>query len=204
MHFVLFFLELFFSGARANIIAASLILLGFLFAYNLYKKKRVFFSYIMIISFLCLIILIISKVISEKEHSNLTKLGHAISFYRLFNSNPIRFFLIGSGPGTIMYSLGTHMNMSLTELSYFELIKNYGFLPSCIMILLFLIPLVIVWLSKKEKLMKFVLSVTYAAFFFIAGTNPLFVGSTGFTTIVCMFYICDKDLYSEFIIHGKN
>lgn len=96
LHFVLFFLELFFSGARANIIASSLILLAFLYAYNFYKKKRVIFSYVSLIVFLCFTIVIISRVLSENDHSNLTKLGHAISFYRLFNSNPIRFFLIGS------------------------------------------------------------------------------------------------------------
>jgi len=208
LHFILFFLELFISGARANMIAAIMILFSCFFAYNFYKKKRIIFSYVLILLTISVAIFLLLSVVTEKEHSNLTKMGHMDSFYQLFNTNPIRFLFIGSGPGTIMYSLGTHRDMAITELSYFELIKNYGFLPSFIMIQFFLLPVMYLYLSNVENIIKFVFTIAYASFFFVAGTNPLFIGSTGFTIIICMFYVCDKNIYLEFncitIKHNKR
>ena len=50
LHFLLFFGELFISGARANILAAILILISFIFAYLFYEKKKIIICYILFLS----------------------------------------------------------------------------------------------------------------------------------------------------------
>lgn len=199
IHGILFFLELFISGARANMFSAIIILLAFIIAYNLYEKRRILFFIVTVISFLFAVIILFIFLVSEKESSNIVKLGHYRSFLYLFNAHPLRYFFIGSGAGTIMYSIGKNGNTALTELSYFELIKSYGLLPTIVLIGTFYTPILKLWANQKNrKIVRIALTISYLCFFFIAGTNPLFSGSTGFSTIICMFYLCDKNFYSEF------
>ena len=200
IHFFCFALELFFSGARANMVSSLIIVVAFVIAYMLYNKKMILTFIATSLVFATIVFVVLLKLVTEQESSNLVKMGHAASFIQLFLENPLRFSVIGSGPGTIMYTVGTNSFQALTELSYFELIKCFGFIGTLVIIFLTTIPLFFIWKSKNKKIVKIALSVSYVCFYFIAGTNPLFIGSTGFTTIICMFYVCNKNVYSEFNI----
>lgn len=199
LHFLFFFFELFFSGARANMFSAIAIFIGCYISYLIFIKRSILFSYSCFLLFMFIGLYILLMLISEREHSNIVKLGHLESFFQLFNENPVRSLLFGFGPGAFMYSKGAGGYTSLTELSYMELIKSYGLLQTIFLLTSFCIPLIKLWIKKCSSFEKICFTMAYASFFFIAGTNPLFTGSTGFTTIIVMFYLCDKDNLKEFM-----
>lgn len=200
IHFVLFFLALLYSGARANMLSAIFIVV-FIILYKCYykvKNRALLIPFIGLI--ICIAVVVIYNVSTESGHSNDVKMGHIESFMQLFESNPLRYVLIGTGPGSVMYSIGIKQSVALTELSYFELIKNYGLLFTITILFVFTIPLKRLYNSENDNNSKAALTIAYLCFFFVAGTNPLFSGSTGFTTVICMFCICDKNVYREFKI----
>lgn len=199
LHFLFFFFELFFSGARANMFSAVAIFIGCYISYLIFVKRSILFSYSCLLLFMFIGLYILLMLISEREHSNIVKLGHLESFFQLFNENPVRSLMFGFGPGAFMYSKGAGGYTSLTELSYMELIKSYGLLQTIFLLTSFCIPLIKLWIKKCSSFEKICFTMAYASFFFIAGTNPLFTGSTGFTTIIVMFYLCDKDILKEFM-----
>lgn len=206
LHSVLFFLELFLSGARANMFSALFIVISFIIAYNFYEKKRVIFFISFCVIFLFVAGILLFRLITESGNSNDIKMGHMSSFIALFSKQPMKYLLIGSGPGSFMYSMGRNQEIALTELSYFELIKSFGLIPTCFILFSFLYPVIKLWSNtKNKKIVNITITVAYLCFFLIAGTNPLFFGSTGFTIVICMFYLCDKDIYLEFeILYSNN
>lgn len=197
IHFVLFFLALFYSGARANMLSAIFIAMFFVL-YKVYYRVK---NRAVLIPFIALMIglafVVVYNMSMEAGHSNDVKMGHYESFINLFESNPIRYLLIGTGPGSVMYSAGIKQNIALTELSYLELIKNYGLLFTITILLVFTIPLKKLYHSENDNIAKAAITIAYLCFFFVAGTNPLFSGSTGFTTVICMFCLCDRNIYRE-------
>lgn len=198
IHFVLFFLALLYSGARANMLSAIFIAVFFMLYKCYYKVKNRALLIPFIGLIICVAIIVVYNVSTELGHSNDVKMGHMESFVQLFESNPLRYIFIGTGPGSVMYSIGIKMSVALTELSYFELIKNYGLLFTIIILLVFTIPLKKLYNSENDNITRAALTIAYLCFFFVAGTNPLFSGSTGFTTVICMFCLCDKTFYEEF------
>ena len=199
LHFLFFFFELFFSGARANMFSSIIIFIVCFISYLFFIRKRILLGLVFTLSFLFAGTYILLMLVTEKESSNIVKLGHLESFLQLFNQNPIRTLLFGFGPGAFMYSKGVGGYTSLTELSYMELIKSYGLIQTIFLLVSFCIPFIKLWIKKQSSFEKICFTMAYASFFFIAGTNPLFSGSTGFTTIIAMFYLCDKDILKEFM-----
>ena len=117
----------------------------------------------------------------------------------LFSRNPVKFFFTGFGPGAYMYSEGFQEVISLTELSYLELIKNFGLLMTTWLVMMFGIPLLKnVTNVKNSKLGRFSLGLSYLAYLFIAGTNPLLTTSTGLIVFVIALYLSNKNIENEF------
>lgn len=204
IHFILFFLALLYSGARANMLSAIFIVMFFMLYAFYYKVKNRALLIPVIGLMFCVAFVIVYNISAESGHSNNVKWGHFESFIKLFESNPLRYLLIGTGPGSIMYSSGINMEVGLTELSYLELIKNYGLLFTLTILLVFMVPFKRLYKSENDNITKAALTISYICFFFVAGTNPLFSGSTGFTTVVCMFCLCDRNIYRELKIESYD
>gem|GEM_PF-2318724 len=204
LHFVLFFLALLYSGARANMLSAIFIAVFFVLCelYYRMKNRSLFIPFIALM--ICVAVVVVYNISTEVGYSNNVKMGHYESFMQLFESKPLRYLLIGTGPGSIMYSSGINMEVGLTELSYLELIKNYGLLFTLTILLVFMVPFKRLYKSENDNITKAALTISYICFFFVAGTNPLFSGSTGFTTVVCMFCLCDRNIYRELKIESYD
>ena len=200
IHSLIFTLALFFSGTRANILSCFLMILGVYFFHILFNKKCIGFA-IFIFEVLFLFgLFLIYLLLNQGDNSSGIKQNHLQSFWNYFKTLPLPVLLYGSGAGAIFFSVGRNEFTSLTELSYMELLKNYGFLQTIFLLGCIGFPFIKIarskFYSRFEKL-SFIWS--YLAYLFIAGTNPLLIGSTGLTTIACMFYICDKDALNEFL-----
>lgn len=205
IHTFIFIAGLFCSGTRANMLA-GLMIIFFHFVYFIFYQKKL---KILTITILSVGIISFSWVVffllTTHEFSTDVKSGHLQSFINLFAQYPFRILFFGLGPGAYMYSSGTGYVQGLTELSYLELIKNYGFLWTILILGCFIYPI-----FKKctcnyvSRLEKFSITIGYLAYLFIAGTNPLLIGSTGFTVFAVILYISDKSLFQEIYCTKKE
>lgn len=196
---VVFAVFLFISGTRANMLSCILVVLGIFLFYLLLDKNRVvlFVGLSEIVSITTLVAVLF--LLLAKDNSTEIKSGHLQSFIDLFLRNPVRFFFTGFGPGAYMYSEGFQEVISLTELSYLELIKNFGLLMTTLLVMMFGIPLLKNLTNvKNSKLGRFALGLSYLAYLFIAGTNPLLTTSTGLIVYVISLYLSTKNIENEF------
>lgn len=184
---LLFFIALLLSGARANIIATAMISIVILTL----KVRRSIGQYPAYIVALILMLAIGSvyakKFLNPQEASNTVKLGHFESYITLFGEHPL-YFAFGQGVNTSFYSSGFEEMTTITELSYFELIRQFGLCVFAIQCLLLAAPILLMakrHLPDKDSY----LIPSYIGYLFIAGTNPLLVSSTGLLIVVAYWEI---------------
>ena len=178
---------LFFTGARANMLAMILIF-GIIYWCDLfYNKKKLYISFIVLFVFLILSITLIYLVITVKNSSSNAKDLHIVSYWDLFSEHP-SYMLIGMGPGSFFYTKGYNSLATNTEMSYYELIRMFGGLFSLFIILLYIRPLF--YIKNIKDLRNISIGMGYIAYLFVAGTNPLLIGPTGFIA----FWICNNYL----------
>lgn len=191
LHSIFFSLFLLASGTRANVFSLLLIIFLSVMIYAFYHNKKIIF--ILLSTFVIIFFLFATyKLLTEHEEESLTiKTLHMKSYLSLFFQNPMKYLLIGEGPGSLFYTLGTNSFQPLTELCYFDLIRNYGLILTCGIILIYLYSLFLVK-TKLKGAFGATLSFGYIAFLFICGTNPFLVSSTGFIVLILMFYIADN------------
>lgn len=177
-------ITLFLSGTRANILSLALIILFYILFYAYKKSKPIFF----IIGFVYLLVVIYSASVlsgiflNKSEISNMVKLGHFISYIEHF-SNYIGILIFGQGLGGSFYSTGIYSIVSVTELSYFEIIRIWGLPIAIVFGSILLLP---VCKELKNKQISH-LFIAYIAYLFVAGTNPLLLSSTGMLVLVYVF-----------------
>lgn len=193
---VIFFMYLFNSGTRANLLS-SVMILGIIFIYKLYRNKKLTLFSLFLCIFSIVALIVIYKLMTEVGDKSLNiKLEHKNSYLHLFFINPLRYFLIGDGPGALFYSSGFDNYVLLTELSYFDLIRRFGLINTTILLIIFLLPLFKIYCSYPSEFF-FCMLVGYIAFYFIAGTNPYFLGSTGFSVFVVYVYIAQNNILKQ-------
>lgn len=184
LFFIAIAITLFLSGTRANLLSLLLIVLFYIFYFAYKQSKPLFF----ILGFALLLIATYGLstlggiLLSASETSNMIKFGHVISYIEHF-SNHIGVLIFGQGLGSTFYSSGVNSIVSITELTYFELIRIWGLPITLIFCAILIIPL---YKEIKERKMSHRF-IAYLAYLFIAGTNPLLLSSTGMLVFVYVF-----------------
>ncbi|WP_372651075.1 hypothetical protein [Draconibacterium sp.] len=175
---------LFLSGTRANILAMGFILLFYLlfYAYKNSKPLALLLAFVYLAIFFYGANILAEVFLNRSEVSNQVKLGHLFSYIEHF-SNHLGILLFGQGIGSTMYTTGINSVVSVTELTYFELIRVWGLPVSIVFSLILLIP--IYYEIKSSSISH--LFIAYLAYLFIAGTNPLLLSSTGMLVLVYVF-----------------
>lgn len=179
---LIFMGALFCSGTRANMLSGIMIVLFAYSFYTFYIKKKTLKFILIFILFAISALLVIMKLLNDNDVSSLgVKKNHIISYRNLFEQNPLQFVFCGKGPGTIFYSKGFNRFCSYTELSYYDLIKDFGLIQTIILCLLLLSPVFFIFKNTVfDRFFKITISIGYLAYLFISGTNPLLISSTGF------------------------
>jgi hypothetical protein len=177
----LFGIALLLTGARADILVALSIALIFALRYIRRVSGWVpaLIVGLMVVIFAAAIV--IPDFTDKKEVSNAVKLKHIHSYYEEFSARPA-VLLSGEGANTAFYSDGFGVWTTVTEVTYFELVRVFG-LP---MVFLFVFGLL--WIGYSlfaHGLLP--IGVAYLGFLVIAASNPLLVGSTGFLVIAAMY-----------------
>lgn len=175
---------LFLSGTRANILSMGLIFLFYIlfYAYKNSKPVALLVALIYLAGFFYGANILAEVFLNRSEISNQVKLGHLMSYIEHF-SDHAGILLFGQGIGSTMYTSGINSIVSVTELTYFELIRVWGLPVSIVFGLILLIP---IYHEIRSKSISH-LFIAYLAYLFIAGTNPLLLSSTGMLVLVYVF-----------------
>ena len=179
-------LSLYFSGTRANMLAA-LGVVAILFIYRIYRSNFSIVAYLLSFLSICSFLCILFMLLSEKgESSNEIKFSHLISYINLFSNN-VDVLFCGQGVGSYFYSLGFKMMTTQTEWSYLELIRYVGLLGAVLIIGLYVFPIYKLYKKRRELTYALPISIGYILFLCIAGTNPLLINSTGMLALLTTY-----------------
>ena len=177
---ILNIVAMFLAGTRNNMFFAFLLpLLLFL----IYCKKR----YIVIIIFSIMIVLLfpiyinaLLAMLSFSEESNSVKINLLSEYVRVF-SDPI-YFLFGHGLGSYFHLNDLNIDTYVTELTYFEVIRQFGIVLGLIIIFLMILPLCAIIYTKKFYRSS-PLEISYLIYLIMSATNPHLLSSGGFLII---------------------
>lgn len=168
-------LVLFISGTRANMFAALLIPLYYLYIINSYRIR--IYLFVLAIVFITLTMnFVLTNFLSSSEFSNSVKLGHFYSYIEYFKNNPL-FFFFGSGAGSYFYSHGVSDYVLNTELVFLDLIRYMGIINTILFYIVILYPI------RKIYYKSNIIAFSYFIYIIVAMTNPLLISSTGFLAI---------------------
>jgi len=171
---------LFLSGTRANIFSGILIIYLIFTHYTCFTKKRVTSAFLLTLTAGVFFIIGTFLLLTVADSSAAAKEGHLHSYIEIFRDNP-QYLLIGQGPGSYFYTTGFGKEVTNTELSYLDLIRMFGIFFTIAIVFIYLLPLFKI--EKYNVTRNFSIAIAYLAYLFIAGTNPLLIGPTGFVAL---------------------
>jgi hypothetical protein len=118
---------------------------------------------------------IVQAMFDPMDVSNDIKLTHLHDYMRLFSDRTT--LLFGQGLGSYFYSSGFGTATSITELTYFEFIRNFGLILAMVYFGLLLYPLT----KLRETVFRegHYLLLAYGCYLVICISNPLLISSNG-------------------------
>lgn len=177
------FFGLLLAGSRNNMFAALFMLPSL---YIIFSRKKIL-PIVLTSSFLIIFILInaneIAALLDPSEVSNSTKLGYLPDYALIFSDLNNLFF--GQG-------LGSYYNFSIlsypyfiTELTYFELFRNFGLILGLLMFIMLIYPIFISLRLEKRALLQKYMAIAYSFYLIMCFTNPNLFNSLGIL-ILCI------------------
>ena len=166
---------LWFTGTRANVFSALIIIF---FRYVIWSDSKKTTRYLIAVAILALSLLNISRIYNMivgqmnttgAIASDFVRSGELLAYKEVF-SDPIK-LILGTGFGSPFYNYGRDSIGYTSELSYFEMIRCVG--------LIFAIPFFLFVLKPVfSKKVKADYKLSYICYLVIAATNPLLFSST--------------------------
>lgn len=144
------------------------------------------FVFLLVVVCFFVFLIVFLLLTDETSGSSAIKYGHLVSIRKLLSGN-LNIFLFGNGPGSLYYSEGFKGFTYLSEVSYYELLRNYGLFSAVIICFVYFSPLIIFFLQKK--ILPFSIFISYLAYLFIAGTNPLLMVPQGYIVLILVYNI---------------
>lgn len=183
---ILYGFTMFFSGTRANMLATVLVM-GLIYLLYCFKKEHQLGKVVFLSTFFSLFTLIIVFVLLTDSSSGSSdiKNKHIESTVQLFLENNISMLLFGNGPASVFYTSGFNEYTNRTELSYLDLFRLFGIFGAVPIIFIYIYPLF--GLLKKGTYESLSFFISYLAYLFIAGTNPLLIVPQGFIALIIAY-----------------
>jgi hypothetical protein len=178
------------SGTRATMLLPFAII-GLVAYFRIKNLPRVkYFLYpTLCIAGILFLGLILMLAFEKGEASNAMKYGHLTSYATLFNENPL-YFIFGQGPCTKFYTIGFGAAVTQTEWTYIELIRNYGIFAVFMLLVMFYPVYALIKAPRSEYNIGILMA--YICYLFIAGTNPLFISSTGMAVMLMIYSYIER------------
>lgn len=172
------------SGTRNNMIVA---LVAPLMIFAWYKGPRMRLAIAALLVFAIVAGFsfgVFQAMFSADDNSNATKLGHVHDYSVLFSD--WRTLLFGQGLGASFFSTAWGTHVTLTELTYLELIRNYGILLASVFYVLILLPLRV--LADPKMRAEHYLFLGYVCYLYLCSGNPVLLSSTGMLVLAIVLF----------------
>jgi hypothetical protein len=166
---------MFLAGTRNNMLASILLPITIIFYLSKNKMKLLFYILFGLIIFIILYFNELKILVSSDEESNQLKIGFMKDYFELFK-NPL-ILLFGQGLGSFHYWTGRG-SFYITELTYLEIVRNFGLPLGLVMYTLMIFPIFSVLFFKRTYPNKSII-ISYLFYLFMCLTNPLFFSSLG-------------------------
>jgi hypothetical protein len=163
------------AGSRNNIFIA--IVLPVILAF-LYSRRKLMVAGLISAGALVGIIAVFEKIkilLNPVEVSNQSKID-MLNDYAIIFDNPVNLW-IGRGLGSYDRFASKGVNF-VTELTYLEIIRNYGLVMGLALIILLIYPLIYGFVQRRSYPEKHLL-VAYGLYLLMSATNPLLFSSAG-------------------------
>jgi hypothetical protein len=175
---------MFLSGTRNNIILSiATPLLVALW----YSKKRALIASVAAALLLMVTVLnagTIAAALDPAETSNDVKVLHLRDYRELLSSPTTAIF--GDGIGSRFFSKGFNEYVSITELTYLEIVREYGLVLSAVIAYLLLLPISRLR-DPAARPIHFVF-LAYACYLYVCLLNPLLFSSSGMIVLSAVLY----------------
>jgi hypothetical protein len=162
------------AGTRNNILVA-IILPATLFVF--YSRNKFRDITLLLAIFLSALFFYQSEILTlfdQNEPSNSAKLNLLMDYFEILN-NP-KTIIFGNGLGS--YEDWSIRTSYVTELTYLEIFRNFGFIFGPIIIYLLLYPVIYAFIINKSYNEKHI-QIGYVAYLFMSISNPLLFSSMG-------------------------
>lgn len=169
-------LGMFVAGTRNNILASFL--LPFLL-WPLYTRRVLFSVFCSVLVLACLALVFSDQLeafFDSGEGANRIKLALLQDYVDLF-SNPVT-LLFGQGLGAYHFWNATANYFYVTELTYLEMIRNFGLFGAAALAAILLFPVARVFATPTARPTR-ALAVAYSLYLVMSFSNPLLFSSTG-------------------------
>ncbi len=172
---VLNMVGMFRAGTRNDMIASAAVPMVVFFWYSTKKIKFAAVAFIAIGIMIGLYPKVIVDLFSTKDISNSVRV-HLVSDYKTILSNPTD-FLAGQGVGSYFISSTRTDYISISEVSYLELLREYGLLLYIPFLLLLMLPLVRLLNSQYRS--YHYLFLAFGFYLLMGVSDPMLVSSDG-------------------------
>ncbi|MHB8845079.1 MAG: hypothetical protein ACYC7L_10085 [Nitrospirota bacterium] len=193
---------MFMAGTRNNMLVSICLPLAILY----WQSKNRQLTAIFVMGVLVLVVGLfspeISAMLSSTEISNEIKIAYLSDYHEIFKE-PVT-VLFGQGLGAYQYWHVLGEDTSIVELTYLEIIRNYGIVSGTVLIYLLIYPVThAVWINNREKTYIPIL-IGYVFYLFMSITNPFIFSSLGMlilSTLIADVFIFQSE-YRSRTMHG--
>jgi hypothetical protein len=187
---------LFLAGSRNNMFAALFLPIALFLIFN----KKSFFSISIVISIVAVMLLVFANefvsFLDPNEYSNQSKISYLADYFYIFSDLTNLFF--GQGLGAYYKFAIFYEPYYITELTYFEVLRNFGIFSGSLMIFMLIYPIYLSFKLDNIPYLQKYLAVSYAFYLVMNFTNPNLFSSMGIL-ILCLLL---SGLYTK--IEKKN
>ncbi len=164
------------AGSRNNIVMSMLLPIALWFLYTRHKVLGACLSLVALTGLFIFFFDELQAFFNPNEISNSIKLGLLDDYSKLF-SDPI-ILLFGQGLGAYHSWETRGSYFYVTELTYFEMVRNFGLFGGVVMLVLLLFPIVHAFVMDRRFPEKAVI-IGYAAYLIMCFSNPNLFSSMG-------------------------
>jgi len=184
------FIALFLSGTRNNILISFLIPAY----YFLFRPRGRVVLALSVPVVIAVSINVLQSMFDPNDVSNAAKIAY-LADYSAILSVPVN-LLIGQGLGTRFFATGLGEVVSITELSYFEIVRTYGVVVGMIFFVYLIYPLILLFRTRERR---YFFTVGFAAYLIESYSNPYLLSSNGMLVLglVAAFAFQPKRLHES-------
>jgi|SRR5579862_3675966 len=172
------------SGTRNNMLVAVAAPLLIVAWYRGRVAKWMIAAFLFAVLFIGLSSGVIQAMFDSDDYSTAIKLGHIQDYGMIFSD--WRTVLFGQGLGAKFFSTAWGTEVSITELTYLELIRNYGIFVAPIFYFLIVYPLRSLTNPRMGSIHYLLLG--YLGYLYICTANPLLLSSSGMLVLSAVLY----------------